>query len=412
MELLPHSILLAILIVLSGLFSASETAIFSLTRFDVKKLQKQKPRIGDTIAYLRDTPRRTLTTILIGNILVNVTATAMFSFLAMRLFGDAGIGMTIGIMTFLLLLFGEITPKTFAIRNAEFFSSTIAFGLHLFSKLIFPIRWLLAKLADFFIYLLLGKKVEREPFITQRELRTLISIGEKEGIIDSGEKQMIQTVFEFSERFINEIMTPRVDIVACEKGNPPEKLKNIMLDSHYTKIPVYEGGIDNISGVVFAKEFLLSQDAEWQKLIRPVLFVPETKRIDDLLTEFQNRKETVAIVVDEYGGTAGLVTLEDILEELVGDIQDEYDFEEIDFQKISADTSKVNGDVSIRDINEKFGINIKTEKAETIGGFLLLLLGRIPKVGENFTYKSLSITIDEVKGKRIKQLTIKNLKAK
>ncbi len=400
-------VLLAVLIILSGLFSASETALFSLSKIRLRRLSSKHPKAGKVVSDLLDHPRNTLTSILVGNMLVNVTISGLVTSMSVIAFGEVGLGIAMGSLTFVLLIFGELTPKTFAIRNAQSFSLVIAKPLFVFSKLIFPLRWLLKKITDFFYLLLVGKRQVKEPLVTQRELQTLVSMGEKEGILDKDEKQMIHAVFDFSQRGVDEIMTPRVDIIAAGKEISCSELIHIMEESKHNKIPIYEETIDSIKGVVYMKDAVLDPKPDWQRLTKPVLFVPETKKIDDLLIEFQSKKIYIAIVVDEYGGTSGLVTMEDILEEIVGEIRDEYDKAEGKIVTLDKDTFRIDGGVSIYDVNEELKLSLQTEEAETLGGYVLALFDKIPEVGETIKKDNLSFTVNVVRENRIKKVTIK-----
>lgn len=402
-------IFLPILLFLSGAFSASETALFSLSKLRIKRLQARQPSVARIVLELLNSPRKTLTSILIGNMLVNVCASAIATSIAVELMGDVGVGIAVGIMTFLLLVFGEVTPKTFAIRNAEALAIRIAKPLYWFAQILFPVRWFLKKITDFFYNRLVGKKAAREPLITQAELETLVSIGEKEGIFGREERHMIHTVFEFGKRTVDEILIPRVDMVAASVDATAQQLVRIMEEFKHNKIPIYKDTIDNILGMVYTKDFMLQPKQDWPSFIKPVLFIPETKMIDELLVEFQSKKIYLAIVIDEYGGTSGLVTMEDILEEIVGEIRDEYDKEEKAFERIDANTFRVSGRMTLHDLNEELGLNIRTEEAETIGGYILFLFGRIPKADESIRRGNLVFFVDQVKDRRIEKIVIKKI---
>jgi len=400
-------LILTILFVLSGLFSGSETALFSLSKLRLRRLYSKHPKVAPPVSQLLDHPRSTLTSILVGNMLVNVTISSIATSIAIAVFGEAGLGIAMGILTFGLLIFGELAPKTFAIRNAGGFACFIARPLLAFSKLIFPLRWILRKITDFFYFLIIGKKHKKEPLVTQKELRALVSIGEKEGILDKDERQMIHAVFDFGKRCVDEIFTPRVDVIAADQDISCSALIHVMEESKHNKIPVYKDTIDSIQGVVYMKDVVLDPKPNWHKFIKPVLFVPETKKIDDLLIEFQSKKIYIAIVVDEYGGTAGLVTIEDILEEIVGEIKDEYDKEEGKITSLGKGTFRVDASVAIHDINEELNLDLKTEEAETLGGYVLTLFDKIPKAGESIKKGHLLFIVDKVEENRIKKVRIK-----
>lgn len=401
-------VLFFILLGFSGLFSASEMALFSLSRLQLKRLGDFHPHRHGLIVSLLDRPRRTLITILIGNTLVNVAASALATSLAIHFLGDAGLGVAVGVTTFLILFLGEINPKTVALRNAEKIALLVTPFIEFFAVLILPIRRLTRGITDFLLDLLVGRSESAEPFISSRELKTLVSLGEKEGILDRGERNMIQAVFEFGEIRVRQVMTHRVDIVGCPQGSSSSEVKRILRRTNRTKVPVYEGSLDTIVGVLSTKEFLLSREENWRKLVRPAFFVPVTKKIGDLLLEFQRNQESLAILIDEYGGTAGLVTLEDILEEIVGEIQDEYDVEEEMLQWIDNRSLRVSGKAPMRDLKELLGISLeKEEEQQSVAGYLLSKLGHIPKVGEVVREKNIQFEVEEVKRNRIHQLVVR-----
>jgi len=402
-----HILGLASLLILSGIFSASETALFSLSKIQLRRLKEKHPVQSALIAQLLNSPRRTLNAILTGNMLVNITTSALVTETIMATSGQKGLGLACGLTAFLLLAFGEVTPKSFAISHAESFSCFICRPLSTFTKLVFPICFGWAKIADFFSQRLIGRQYLHQPFLTEEEIRGLVSIGEREGVITKDEEQMISTVFDFGDRHVNEIMTPRVDIVAVDVNENSQELEKVLKFSRHSKIPVYKDRIDNILGAIYAKEYLLKPHPEWQNLLKPVLFVPETKKIEELLLEFQSKKSYLAVVTDEYGGTSGLVTIEDVLEEIVGEIQDEYDTEEKLIVKIDEHSVSVSGKTSIYDLNEEMNSHFKTKEAQTVGGFMIQLFGRIPKSGESIKYRNYIFTVDDVRKHRIRKVTIR-----
>jgi putative hemolysin len=218
---------------------------------------------------------------------------------------------------------------------------------------------------------------------------------------------MVHVVFEFSDRRINEIMIPRVDIVAIDYDQDCKSVIEALKASRHSKLPVYKDNIDNIQGVIYTKQYLMDPKEDWHSFIKPVIMVPESKTIEDLLIEFRSKKEDIAIAVDEYGGTSGLVTVEDIIEEIVGEIVDEYDKEEKAIKEIDESTFELKGDLTLNDLDEELGIELKAEEAETIGGFLMEQLGRIPRQGDKLTYKNLSFTVDNVRKNRVRRIIMK-----
>lgn len=395
-----------ILLGFSGLFSASETTLFSLSKIQLKRIQDRYPRRSRMIEGLLNRPRRTLTTILIGNILANVALSALASGLFFHFFGEFGIGLSIFVVTFLLLLLGEVNPKTVAIRNAESLTRLVAPFIHYFAILILPIRRMTRGITDFILDLLMGESSSGEPFISGPELRTLVSVAEKEGVLGEGEKEMIQAVLVLGEMKVKEVMTPRVDIVGCPLAASSSEVRTVLKQSHRTILPVYERSVDQIRGVLLARDFILSRQEDWRSLIRPPFFIPESKKIGELLSEFQARQESMAIVIDPYGGTSGLVTLEDVLEEVVGEIQDEYDVEEESIQRLDEKNLRVSGRVTLREVADLLKVSLEVDASQTVAEYLLSRLGRLPKVGESVTDHPLTFKVEQMTQNQIQKVVI------
>jgi len=402
-------ILVIIFLILSAFFSSSETALFSLNKLQIRKINISRPKSGGIVTHLLNFPRRTLITILIGNMIVNVAITSMTTFLIIQIFGSKGLGLAICLVAFLLLIFGEVVPKSLAIKNAEAFSIIVARPLEIFARVIFPVRRLLQAVSDFILSIFIKETTLKKPYITQKELKTLVSISREEGVLEEEEKDMIEALLELGDQEVKEIMVPRTDIVACAKEASSGTLIKVMKDSLHTKIPIYSGSLDNIVGMISTREFMLSPNKDLEKFIRPVVFVPETKKVDDLLIELRAKKMTLAIVIDEYGGTEGLVTREDILEEIVGEIYDEYDKIEKLIERIDERKVIVSGKLSIKDVNEQLNLHLPLSKGETLSGLLLALFGHLPSVGEKVEYKGLKFEIKNIRKRRIEQIAITKL---
>jgi putative hemolysin len=398
-------LLFIILLVLSAFFSGSETALFSLSGFQKKRIQASYPSSYAIIARLLSSPSRTLAVILIGNTLVNIAATSVATIFAISVFGEKGIVISIFFMTIILLIFGEVTPKTYAMGNPEGFSRFCSRPLDIFGKFIWPIRRALRTIADFFI-ILVSRRKNPNPYITENELKALMTISRKEGIIDDDEEEMIHSIFELGERSVDEIMKPRVDIIACDKDASPEELIQIMKDSKHTKIPIYENTIDKIIGIVYTKEFMLSRKGRIVDFIKKPLFVPETEKIDDMIVKFQSQKTYIAVVLDEFGGTSGIVTLEDALEEIVGEIKDEYDKELPIIRKEYDGSYTISGKATIRDVNDELDITLPMDQVTTVNGLLLLLFEKVPKQGEHIRIKGVGFKVLEVKNNMVSKVRV------
>jgi putative hemolysin len=398
-------LLFLVLLAFSAFFSGSETALFSLSGFQKKKIQSSHPNSYNVISKLLSSPSRTLAVILIGNTLVNIAATSVATIFAISVFGEKGVVVSIVCMTIILLVFGEVTPKTYAMNNPEGFARFCSRPLHIFGKLIWPIRRILRIIADTFIIVFTHRK-NTNPYITENELKALMTISRKEGIIDDDEEEMIHSIFELGERSVDEIMQPRVDIVACEKNASAKDIVEIMKSSKHTKIPVYEGTIDRIIGVIYTKEFMLNQKDSMSDFIKKPLYVPETEKIDDLIIKFQAQKNYIAVVLDEFGGTSGIVTLEDALEEIVGEIKDEYDKEVPTIRREQDSSYTISGKATIREVNDELDIALPMDQVTTINGLLLLLFEKVPKQGECVRIKGVGFKVLEVKNNMVSKVRV------
>jgi len=408
-------ILLIILFILSAFFSASETALTSLSRIRVSRMKEQKLRGAKLVSELKEKPSEFLSTILIGNNLVNIAASALATTIIIRLLAEQGfaniglaVGVATGVMTFLILTFGEIIPKTIALRKAESFSLFVAPIIVTLSFILKPIAYLIGFICRPFILLFGGKAPEKGPFITEEEIRLILAAGEKEGVIEEEERQMITSIFEFGDTVVREVMTPRPDISAADSGKTLEGIKNVVIESGHSRIPVYETNLDNIVGLVYAKDLLKSGIANLKDILRPAVFIPEAKKVSELLHEMQAARTHLAIIVDEYGMTSGVVTLEDLIEEIVGEIHDEFEREEKMIEKIDKNTFVVDGRLSLKDLNDRLKFSFPEEEKEfdTIGGFVFAELGKVPSVGNTVRFEGLLIRVERVLRRRITRVRI------
>jgi len=403
-------------IILSAFFSGTETALFSLNKLQLKKMQKEEEnnRRVKSIIRLLDDPQRTLISILIGNMFVNISASSLATYLAIKTFGNIGIGIASGIMIFTILVFGEIVPKSLAVANSEKISKRIARPIEIISTGLFPLikifKVIISALYHFF-----GKKsVKEKKEITEEDLITLIDAGKDEGVIEEEEKEMIRNIFEFGDTMVKEIMIPRVDMACIPFDTKLGSILKLIKKMGHSRIPVYEETIDNIIGILYAKD-LLGIYEQWytskekfdlKEIIRKAYFVPENKKIDELLDIFQKDRIQIAIAIDEYGGTAGLITMEDVVEEVVGEIIDEYDKEIKLFEMTGDNIVIADAIISIDKINETLNIEIPENGFETLGGFIFDLLGRVPKKGEKIKYQNCQIIVEQVTKNRIRRVRI------
>jgi len=417
-------ILLLILIFLSAFFSMSETALTSVSRVKVRNLLEQKKRGAKALSELRENPSKFLGTILVGNNIVNISASALATSISIQVLETYGlheigiaVGIAIGITTFFILVFGEITPKTVAIRNAERISLFSAPIIRVLSVILAPFVQIFTFVSIPFIRLFGGKMLERGPFLTLEEIKMLLLTGEREGVIEEEEKEMISSIFEFGETIVREVMTPKPDMQCLPIESSVDQAIKAILESGHSRIPVYEGNIDNIVGIIYAKDLLKTIEVDRSKLnlkdfMRPAIFVPESKKVDDLLHQMQGARTHIAIIIDEYGATAGLVTLEDLIEEIVGEIYDEFEKKAKSIEKIDDRTYIVDARLSIPDVNQALKIRLSKKKYDTVGGFVMDGLGKVPAVGDSLKYYNLRISVERVYRRRITRVKIEKIPKK
>jgi CBS domain containing-hemolysin-like protein len=416
--LIGKIVALVILFVFSAFFSGSETALFSLSKLRIRRLEERKKRGIEVVKRLLEDPHRLITTILIGNMVVNIAVSTIVTAIAITIAtnhaipNSVGVGVSIGVVTFLLLIFGEITPKTYAVQNAETISLLVARPLEIFSIAILPLRRTLESASDLFLPLFRSKHPPRVPSVTEDEIKTMVTVGEREGVLGEEEREMIHSIFKFTDTRAFETMIPRTDMVCLEADATVGEALDLIRKTGHSRIPVYQGRMDNIVGIVYAKDILSHFKKENYQLklrdsVRPPYFIPETKRVPSLLKEFQKRKIQMALVVNEYGGIEGLVTLEDLVEEIVGEIPPEYRKEERLIERIDRHTLRVSGRLEIDEANRVLKLRLPENGFETIGGFIFNLIGRIPKEGEEINYRKLSFIIEKVTPKRILSVRIK-----
>ncbi|HYY15501.1 MAG TPA: hemolysin family protein, partial [Gammaproteobacteria bacterium] len=402
-------LLIGILLVCSAFLSGAEAALFSLTTVQVERLRERGGALGRLITRMLQHPTNLIVTFLVGNEIVDVALAVTVTSLALMIYGAGGEYLAIVATTLILLLCGEITPKSIAVRYPERLSLFMAWPLQAFAYAVMPLRWGLRKLID----ATMGTRAERPiSLISEEEFKTLVELSEDEGVIDEEERDLIQRVFEFGDQRVSQIMTPRTDIFTLEVNEALSAALPKIKEARFSRIPVYEGTIDQIIGILYAKDLLPysrhpEPEAKLRDLLHPVFFVPESKRIDELLREFQRNKVHMAIVVDEYGGVSGLVTMEDALEQLVGEIVDEFDTEEVLCRQLDAQSFLVSARLPLDEFNEKLGVTIPRENVDTIGGYVFHLFGKLPKRGEAVTAHGLTFTIEHIKGTRILEIRVR-----
>jgi putative hemolysin len=401
-------IFLAVLVLLSGFFSSAETALFSISRTKARHLAKDGTQSSLLIQKMKDDPHRLLSTVLIGNNIVNIWASALATTVAMRMFPGYAIGLATGVMTFVILVFGEVFPKSIATRSNVIIARFIIYPIYWLSILFFPFIWLLN-----FIPKLTGK-ISRTAAITEEELMTFVEVVQEEGEIKAEEKNLIHNIFEFDNTSAAEIMTPRADMFVIDADRPLNL--EAIVRSGFTRVPVIRGDFDHVIGIINTKDLFQHQltrgqnDIDIRKIMRDPYFVPENKKIDSLLTQFKKRRSHLAIVVDEHGGVSGLISLEDVIEELVGDIRDETDEEGPKIVKVKPSEWLVPGKIHIDDVNEKIPITIPdTGEYETFSGYVLDSIGRIPHEKEEIAIDGFTVTVKAMDGNRIREFIVRQM---
>jgi len=401
-------IILVILIVLSAFFSGVEIALFSLSRLRVKHLVKKKVRGARMVERLKAKPERLLVTILIGNNVVNIGASALATSIVFQFTKSYAVGITTGIMTLIILIFGEITPKTLAARYNERIALTVAKPLHILQTLLFPVMIVFEALTNLLTNISGQKK---RPLVTQEEIETFVSVAEKAGQIKDVERRMIHRIFKLDDLEAKDVMTPRHKIVSLSADSKVRDVAEVFHSKGYSRLPVYKGNLDHIKGfvhVVDVQQSLLGKESQVvDTIMRPILFVPESKKLDSLLRFFQRKKQHIAVVVNQFGTNIGLVTLEDVLEEIVGEIMDETEKIEPVIKKLSERSYLVQGGADIDEINEKCKLNLPEDKVPyTISRYILDKIGRIPREGEIIKLPKLEIKVKEMEGNSIDTVII------
>ncbi len=414
LQLLPYLIALVVLLLLSALVSGAETSFFSIKAFDLEKMKKENK--GESIRKLLQNPKDLLATILVANTFINITiviiSTYVTSILLKDMSGWLRYFIEIGVVTFLILLFGEILPKVYANRNAVGFAKFMAKPLIFLQKLLFPISIILVKSTN-----IVERKLKKENInYSIDQLSQVLELSDNDETTDD-DRKIFDGIKSFGETEAKQIMHPRIDIFALEDTMPYQEVLKEVSKHGYSRIPVYHDNADNILGILFAKDLLphlQKNEFDWLSLLRPPFFVPENIKLDDLLKDFQEKKTHLAVVVDEYGGTSGIITLEDVIEEIVGEITDEYDLEEHNFHKIDKNTYEFEGKIPLKDFYKIINISEEDEglfeqkkgEAESLAGFFLEQYGGFPNKNDKIKIGHYELTTTSMDGKRIKKIKV------
>lgn len=410
-------IVLVILLLLSAFFSSAETALTTVNRIRMRTLAEDGDKRAERVLRITDNSGKMLSAILIGNNIVNLSASSLATSLAIKLWGSMGAGIITGILTLLILIFGEISPKTLATIHSEQIALSYAGTIDMLMKILTPVIYLINKLAMGFLFLLRVDPNSGDQQMTEEELRTIVDVSKESGVIESEEHEMINNLFDFGDAQAKEVMVPRIDMTFANIESTYDELIEIFQEDKFTRLPVYEETTDNVVGILNMKDLLLYKDKEHfqvRDIMREPYFTYEHKNTAELFIEMRKSSISLAIVLDEYGATAGLITLEDLLEEIVGEIRDEYDTDEEDsIIQLSEREFLVLGSTNLEDLCEELGLNFISEDYDTIGGYLIGLLDHLPEKNEIIiTDDDVLLRVDQMDKNRIEKIYIKKPEVK
>ena len=403
--------LLIVLLLGSGFFSASETSLMSLSKIRIRYMEEEGVKGAKLVSSLIEKSSDLLSSILVGNNVVNIAATSVSTSLFINIFGDGGVAIATAVMTVLVLIFGEITPKTIAANSPEKIAVIVSKPISIIMKITKPIVWVFNLLTGI-IFKIMGIENDGvKPFITEEELKAMVNVSHEEGVLEIEEREIINNVFQFGDMQAKEAMIQRLDMIAVNIEDSYDEIIELFKSEKLSRLPVYQESIDDIVGILNIKDIIFLSDEEIQNFniknyVREAFFTYEFKKITQLLEEMKKEKSQMAIVVDEYGGTAGLLTIEDLVEVIVGDIDDEYDEEEEEIVKVSDNEYLVEGSTKISDVNEQIGINFESDEFDSIGGFIIGYLKRIPEENELIEVGNVKFSVESIDKNRINKLRI------
>lgn len=404
-------IVLVVLLILSAFFSSAETSLTTFNRIRMRTLADEGNKRAARVLKVTEDSGKMLSAILIGNNVVNLSASSIATTLALRLFGSVGAGIATGILTVLILIFGEISPKTLATLHAEKLAMAYSGIIQFLMMLLTPVINVINKLSNLFLFLLRVDPNKSRDMMTEEELKTIVDVSHESGVIETEEREMIHNVFDFSDALAREIMTPRIDMTFVKSDSTYHEILEIYREDHYTRMPVYEETTDHVIGILNMKDLLLYEDVDHfsvSNILREPFFTYEKKNTAELFLEMQTKSINLAIVLDEYGITAGMVTMEDLLEEIVGEIHDEYDGnEEAQLTKVSNTEYIAAGSMNLEDLCDDLDIHLTSDDYDSIGGYFIGKCDHLPVEGEQITTEdNIVLTVTSVNKNRIEQLRI------
>ncbi|KXB55782.1 HlyC/CorC family transporter [Lachnoanaerobaculum saburreum] len=403
-------VIVIILLSASAFFSSAETALMTSNKLRMRNLADNGDKRAAKVLKVTENTDKMLSAILIGNNIVNLTASSILTALTLKIFGSKLVGIATGILTFLILVFGEITPKNVASKNAENMALSYIGVISFLVTLLTPLIFIVNTVAKFVISIF-NKNGDDNNAVTEEELRAMVEYSHEEGVIENEEKKMIVNVVDFGDTVAGDIMVPRVDMVMVDEKSSYEEILQVFREERYTRIPVYEETPDNVIGILNVKDFLLIEDKEnfiMKELLREPLYTYEYKKTSALMMDMRKTGANIVIVLDEYGITAGLITLEDMLEEIVGEIRDEFDADEDEgITKVSDLEYLIDGSTNLDDINDRIGLSLSSEEYESIGGLIMEKLGRLPVEGEIINFDNIVLTVKKMDHARIEKVCLK-----
>lgn len=406
-------VILIVLLLLSSFFSSAETALTTVNKYRIQALIDEGNKSAIVVGKVISDSGKMLSAILIGNNIVNIAASSMATILAQNLFGNYAVSIATGILTLLVLIFGEITPKTIATIYAEKISLVYARIIYALMVVLTPIIYIVNKLALGFMMLLRIDPSKGSTSITEGELRTLVNVSHEAGVIENEERKMINNVFDFGDTEVKDIMIPRIDMVMADVNSDYKHIMDLFKEERFTRFPIYEYSLDNVIGIINMKDLLLydqKKPFDVRDFLREPFYTYESKNLSDLMMEIKKSSVNMVIVLDEYGVATGLVTLEDLLEEIVGDIRDEYDTDEENMIVKKSDSEYIiEGRTNLEDINDKLSLSLESNDYDSLGGIIIEHLDRLPKVGDNVTIDNIKLTVLSLDKKRIAKVKLVKL---
>lgn len=412
-------IVVFILLIFSGLFSSAETSLTTVSLYKMKALAEEGNRRAAVVLSLMENPGKVLSAILIGNNIVNITSSSLATILATNLFGSAAVGIATGILTVLILLFGEITPKNLATIYNEKFALFYAIPIKVLSIILTPVIWVLDKLCNFIYWILRVDKSAMNKQMTESELRTIVNVSHEDGVIEGEEKDMITNVVDFGDSIAKEVMIPRTDITMASVDASYEEVLGLFMEEQFSRLPIYEENKENIIGILHMKDLFFYREVEAaekrpfqiRSIMREPYYTYEYQKTSNIMDEMRKNSVSITIVLDEYGAAAGMITLEDLLEEIVGEIRDEYDeYEEEVIKQVGENQYEVDGAAKIDDLNDALELNLESEDYDSVGGYVIELLDHLPKAGETVREQNVEFEVLEADKTRVERVRVTLLK--